>query len=241
MRHLDLFSGIGGFALAAQRVWKEEYELLSFCERDKFCRKVLRKHWPDVPIINDIHHFNGGSYDSVNLVTAGYPCQGESKLGHRRGKEDDRWLWPQAFRVIRQSGPDWFIGENVANHYRLGLDQVLTDLESEGYTARPFGVPACSVGADHERERIWIVAHNNSKRVEGCSPQSLLWESGIPWYEDGGGSPDLRDRSYMSGRNLCRRSTGISQRVDALGNSIVPQVARVIMTAIKHIEERSLM
>ena len=238
MRHVDLFTGIGGFPLAAQRVWKEEYEPVVFCEKEKFCRRVLKKHWPDVPIVNDIHHMRGEAYNAVNLVTAGYPCPGESKLGHRRGKEDHRWLWPQAFRIIRQARPDWFIGENVFNHANMGLDQVLTDLESEGYTTRAFGIPACSVGADHERERIWVLAHNNSKRVEGCSPKSIPWESELPWYEDGGGSPDLRDRSYMSGRNLCRRDSRISPRLDALGNAIVPQVAQVIMTAIKYIEER---
>lgn len=203
MRHVDLFTGIGGFALAAQRVWKEEYEPVVFCEKEKLCRRVLKKHWPDVPIVNDIHHMRGEAYHAVKLVTAGYPCQGESKLGHRKGEGDHRWLWPKAFKVIRQTRPDWFIGENVAHHVNMGLDQVLTDLESEG-----------------------------------CSQKSLPWESGIPWYEDGGGSPDLRDRSYMSGRNLCRRSPRISPRLDALGNSIVPQIAQVIMTAIKYIEER---
>ena len=120
----------------------------------------------------------------------------------------------------------------------MGLDQVLADLEREGYSTRPFGIPACSVGADHERERVWILAHDNSKRIEGCVPQSACWESGLPWYEDGGGSPDFLSRSSVHTPKLCGRSPGLSSRVDAIGNSIVPQVAQVIMTAIKYIEER---
>ena len=237
MRHMDLFTGIGGFALAAQRTWKEGYEPVVFCEQNEFCQQVLNKHWPAVPIENDIHHLKGGKYGTIDLITAGYPCQGESKLGKLRGKEDHRWLWPEVNRIIKHYRPNIFIGENTANHYRMGLDQVQDDLEAAGYTSRAFSIPASSVGACHERERIWVIAHNDSKRVEGSGKEAISWESGISWSENVGGSEDLRDRSNISQPRLCRTRHGIAERLDSLGNSIVPQVAQVIMTAIRHIME----
>ena len=166
MRHLDLFSGLGGFSLAAQRVWKDEHKIVAFCEIDKFCQKVLRKHWPDVPIIEDIHDLKGDELEAVELITGGYPCQPFSFAGKQRGTEDVRYLWPEMFRVIKQAKPNWIIIENVAGIVNLGLDTVLADLESKGYSTQTFIIPACAKNAPHRRNRIWIIA-NAEKRNDG--------------------------------------------------------------------------
>src|SRR3990167_2600980 len=185
LKHLDLFSGIGGFALGLQRTGG--LETVGFCEIDKFCQKVLRKHWPDVPIYDDIRQLfvanaesnqsnwerSGGlspksaqrsEEQKIDIITGGYPCQPFSVAGKRRGHEDERHLWPEMFRVIQTVRPRWVIAENVAGHIQLGLDTVLSQMEDEGYTCWPFVIPACAVGAPHRRDRVWVVA--NAKSTE---------------------------------------------------------------------------
>jgi len=164
MKVLDLFSGIGGFSLGLE--WAG-FETAAFCEFDQEAQKVLRKNWPEVPIFSDVRTLtkqelqDNGIYD-IRLICGGYPCQPFSLAGERRGAEDDRHLWPEMFRLVQELRPDWVIGENVAGHINMGLDEVLADLEAEGYTARPFVIPACAVDAHHRRDRVWIVAHANS-------------------------------------------------------------------------------
>jgi len=156
LRVLDLFSGIGGFSLGLERTGG--FKTVAFCEIDPFCRAVLAKHWPDVPINDDIRTWGGVECD---LISAGYPCQPESLAGKRMGKEDDRWLWPETIRLLRLRRPAWFIGENVAGHITMGLDQVLFDLEELGYACRSFVIPAIAINAKHRRDRVWIVANTN--------------------------------------------------------------------------------
>jgi len=164
MKVLDLFSGIGGFSLGLE--WAG-FETAAFCEFDQEAQKVLRKNWPEVPIFSDVRTLtkqelqDNGIYD-IRLICGGYPCQPFSLAGERRGAEDDRHLWPEMFRLVKELRPDWVIGENVAGHINMGLDEVLADLEAAGYTARPFVIPACAVDAHHRRDRVWIVAHANS-------------------------------------------------------------------------------
>ena len=147
MRVLDLFSGIGGFSLGLESAGMET---VAFCEQDKFCQKVLAHHWPDLPIHSDITELNGYEYrGAVELICGGFPCQPFSVAGKRRGKEDDRALWPEMLRVIREVAPRWVIGENVSGIIAMELDQVLFDLESEGYTCWTFVIPACAVDAHH--------------------------------------------------------------------------------------------
>jgi len=169
VRALDLFSGIGGIALAAE--WAG-IETAAFCEIEPYCRRVLSRHWPGVPIYEDVRELTrerlerDGVIDDVrtiDIVLGGYPCQPFSVAGKRRGAEDDRHLWPEMFRLVRELRPAWVLGENVAGHVHLGLDDVLADLESEGYTCRAFLIPACAVGAPHRRERVFIVAHADIK------------------------------------------------------------------------------
>jgi DNA (cytosine-5)-methyltransferase 1 len=158
LRVLDLFSGIGGFSLGLERTGG--FETAAFCEIEKFPRQVLAKHWPEIEIYDDVRTVPmlGG----IDVVCGGYPCQPFSTAGRRKGAEDDRHLWPAMFSIIQRERPSWVIGENVAGHVSMGLDQVLSDLESEGYAARPFIIPACATDAPHRRDRIWIMAYAES-------------------------------------------------------------------------------
>jgi DNA (cytosine-5)-methyltransferase 1 len=207
MNHLDLFSGIGGFSLAARNVWGKDHNVIAFVEQDKYCQKVLNKHWPDVPVFEDIKEFkyddvpdtteqrlpdrsrsqvaNTGETESelkrhggmsgrisherktVDLLTGGFPCQPFSVAGKRGGKADDRYLWPEMLRVIQEAKPTWIIGENVSGIINMGLETTVLDLEEEGYEVELLILPACGVGAWHQRYRVWIVAHSEAVRHGG--------------------------------------------------------------------------
>jgi len=163
--HIDLCSGIGGFSLGFQ--WAELSEPILFCELDEFCQKILKKHWPDVPICNDVKELANDTNAFIprprgrkRILTGGYPCQSFSQAGKRLGWEDPRAIWPFIFRIVQQERPDVCVFENVAGHISLGLDEVLHDLEGEGYTTRTFVLPAEACGASHRRDRLWIIARN---------------------------------------------------------------------------------
>lgn len=167
LTHLDLFSGIGGFALAAK--WNG-YRTVAFCDNEPYAQAVLKKHWPDVPCHQDIREVRGELYAGVTLLTGGFPCQPFSVAGKQRGKTDDRYLWPEMLRVIREARPAWIIGENVAGIVNMALDQVHTDLEAEGYEVETIIIPACGVDAPHKRDRVWIIAkHLAHSGIEGQS------------------------------------------------------------------------
>ena len=163
MSHIDLCAGIGGFSLGFS--WSGLSEPVLFCEIDPWCRKVLAKHWPDVPIAEDVKELANDPARLVpdcDIVTAGYPCQPFSVAGKQRGTEDDRHLWPFISQIIAHKRPAFCVLENVYGHVALGLDEVLADLEAQDYAARAFIVPACGVDAPHRRDRLWIIAHTNS-------------------------------------------------------------------------------
>ena len=173
--HLDLFSGIGGFALAAK--WNG-FRTVGFCDNEPYAQAVLRKHWPDVPIHDDIRKVRGDLYAGVALLTGGFPCQPFSVAGKQRGKTDDRYLWPEMLRVIREAGPTWIVGENVAGIVNMALDQVHADLEAEGYEVESVIIPACAVDAPHRRDRVWIIARDMADSIslsEGSAHGSKEW------------------------------------------------------------------
>lgn len=141
-------------------------------ESDRFCRSVLERHWPGVPVHPDVRGLDGSLYRGVNLVTGGFPCQPFSTAGKRRGKEDDRFLWPEMLRIVAQARPAFAVGENVAGIVSLALDDVLASLESIGYAARAFLVPACGVGALHKRDRVFVVAADPARLAALVGPRA---------------------------------------------------------------------
>ena len=176
LKHLDLFSGIGGFSLGLEATGG--FETVAFCDIEEFPRKVLQKHWPGVKQYEDIKELNYEKLKTdgllpIDIITGGYPCQPFSVAGRKKGEKDPRHLWPEYFRLIKELRPTWVIGENVSGHIKLGLDTVLENLESEGYSVRTFSISAASIGANHQRERIWIVANTNSSGNKGKKSRSI--------------------------------------------------------------------
>ena len=166
---LDLFSGIGGFSLGLERAG---FETVAFCEIDKYCRLVLQKHWKDIKIYNDVREITRQQYEQDGLelpeiITGGFPCQPFSVAGRQKGSRDNRYLWPEMFRIIKEFKPRWIIAENVRGIINIQdgvvFEGVHADLESQGYETQTFNIPAAGVGAPHRRERVWIVA--NSRRT----------------------------------------------------------------------------
>ena len=170
LKHLDLFSGIGGFSLGLEATGY--FDTVAFCDYDPYCQKVLRKHWPWVTIYDDVKELNSerlqaNGHNKIDIITGGYPCQPFSIAGRQKGEQDPRHVWPEMFRLVKELRPTWVIGENVSGHIKLGLDTVLENLESEGYSARAFSISASSIGAVHQRERVWILAHSRCTQHEG--------------------------------------------------------------------------
>lgn len=172
MKFISLFSGIGGFDLGLE--WAG-MECIGQVENDPYCQAVLAYHWPHVKRIGDIRDVKVGDFDTAGLVCGGFPCQPFSCAGKRKGKEDDRYLWPEMLRVIKEYRPAWVLGENVAGIISMELDKVLFDLEGEGYQTRAFIIPACAVDAPHRRDRVWIIAHAANTGVEGVRE----WENAV--------------------------------------------------------------
>ena len=260
-RHLDLFSGIGGFAIAAQACG---FETVAFSEIEPYATAILKRHWPDVPNLGDIRNVRGVRAD---LVTGGFPCQPFSLAGKQRGAEDHRHLWPEMLRVIEDARPTWVVGENVPGIIGMELDGVLSDLESLGYAAWPLGIPACAVDARHRRQRIWIVAYSEScgrgqgSALTGGSREGTgearersglanggshvadaaseqaggLQQRPIPADACNGRHGPAEAATWATEPAVGRVANGIparAHRLRGLGNAIVPQVAQRILSGI---------
>jgi len=248
MKHLDLFSGIGGFALAA--AWTGQIETVGFCEIEESCIDVLNKHWPKVKKHRDIKELDGDLYAGIDIITGGYPCQPFSVAGSQKAQEDDRHLWPYMRRVIAQAKPTWAICENVYGHIKLGLDSVLYDLETLGYSCQSFVIPALSTGANHNRERVFIVAYatGNGLNESTASPSNGKADEHCTKRQDescndegcGGVRPELEWRGKTPGRwgvkpPTLRVDDGLPNRMDRnkmLGNAIDPQIAYELFKAV---------
>jgi DNA (cytosine-5)-methyltransferase 1 len=176
MTHLGLFEGIGGFSLAAR--WAG-WETMAWCEWNEFGQKVLRHHFPDAVGHGDITKTDFKIYaNKIDILTGGFPCQPYSTAGKRLGKDDERHLWPEMLRAIREIQPRWVVGENVRGllswNGGMVFDEVQADLEDCGYEVLPFILPACAKDAPHRRDRVWFVAYRNecSKRSSGTSGEA---------------------------------------------------------------------
>ena len=205
MRVGSLFSGIGGFDLGLERAG---HEIVWQVEWDAYCRKVLAKHWPDVPCYEDIHDCGAHNLEEVDVCIGGFPCQPVSVAGKQRGQDDERWLWPEFARILGELRPRFVIVENVPGLLVRGLGDVLGDLAELGYDAEWGCVSAASVGAPHLRKRIFIVAHTNgneqwsrqrSQQSSGDTPGECISDCGDVAHTDsndrrGGGSSKPQKR-----------------------------------------------
>ena len=176
MTHLSLFSGIGGLDLAAEMAG---FRTVGQCEWADYPHAVLERHWPDVPKWRDIRTLTGESFHertglrTVDIISGGFPCQPFSLAGKRRGKGDDRYLWPEMLRVITELRPRWVLGENVAGIINLALDTVLSDLEAIGYSGGAVVVPAAAIDAPHRRDRCAILAHADGGSTDVADAQRV--------------------------------------------------------------------
>ena len=229
LKHIDLFSGIGGFSLAFDSTQK--IETVAFCEIEEYPQKVLKKNFPGVPIYNDITElvknestrpiWGQGKWQDLecDILTGGYPCQPFSQAGKRKGEEDDRHLWPFMLEIIKQKRPKFIVAENVAGHITLGLDNVLFDLESEGYSARAVVLPASSVNAHHRRDRVWVIAqdeleYTDSLRCEQHNEAEKETQGRGTETSIESGSTDVADTSYEGLRTRKRGSIPESLQED---------------------------
>lgn len=276
MRHGSLFSGIGGFDLAAEWIgWENVFH----CEIDSKAQKVLKKRFPETRLIKDVRDIYrfADEYEDlygdrevmwcarhnkdfsdcecigcsewddeigiIDIITAGFPCQPFSNSGKLKGTNDERNMWPETIRIIQCIKPKWFVGENVPGIVSWDNGKFFSELQNqikkEGYEVWSIVIPASAVGAEHERERIWIIANDKSQRIQRVwakreqQPRSLgtallpLRNSNGEWQVE----PDIR-----------RTNDGVPRKMDRLkliGNAIVPQVAYEIFKAIEQVNQNS--
>ena len=264
---LDLFSGIGGFSLGLESTGK--FKTIGFCEKDKFCQKVLQKHWPDTPIYEDIKKLDGTKI-KADVITGGFPCQSISIAGKQKGKNDDRFLFPEMLRVIKETQARWIIGENVQNLLNISNGEILqgihNDLEAIGYEVQTFSISASSQGAWHKRQRIWIIANTNTRlsfrENKEIQTRGITFNNGSTNVAN---SNNIRTQVQTKGKHTSFKMFGSqskkswwktfsefyripdglqygldkdrTNRIKALGNAIVPQIATEIGKAIIKAEE----
>jgi len=256
MKHGSLFSGIGGFDLAAE--WMG-WENVFHCEIDEFPRKILNYYWPNSISYHDIKTTDFSVHrGKIDILTGGFPCQPYSAKGKRLGKEDDRHLWPYMLEAIRSIQPRWVVGENVRGlvNWSDGLvfEEVQVDLEAEGYEVQAFILPAGSVGAPHKRDRVWFVAnasHASSKRLE------WKWEQRISKEKRKRRKERFSELGYIKQRwekfpnqsQVCSRNDEFSPKLDGItfskwrissikgyGNAVVPALVYEIFKSIEEYE-----
>lgn len=256
VKHISLFSGIGGFELAAKRVWGKDYEPVMFCEMDEFCQKVLEKHWPDVPIVPDVRMVGLGSkytIAEVDLLTAGWPCQdnsnanqSETRLAGLAGERTG--LWNELIRCIRIFRPKRGVLENVSNVLSVNNGEdwraCLRDLARIGYDAEWCCYTASMFGAPHHRERVFVVIYPNGNRLQEVeSIHAHVQKAKVIKRQrrNIAGATCMVGNWWLSKSPLAGVDYGLRGELDeikALGNAIVPQVAEQIFRAIKERDER---
>jgi DNA (cytosine-5)-methyltransferase 1 len=233
MKHGSLFSGIGGFDLASE--WMG-WENVFHCEWNEFGKKVLKYYWPNSESFDDITKTDFKKYENkIDILTGGFPCQPYSMAGKRLGKDDDRHLWPEMLRAIREIKPRWIVGENVLGIVNwdggLVFDEVQADLESEGYEVQPYILPAVSVGAPHRRDRVWFVAYSNGSKQANNGRANNKEKREIRGNEKSDvlgklfGNGDITNskkyresnwRNFPTISPVCSGNDGISQRLDGV-------------------------
>lgn len=224
--HLSLFSGIGGFDLAAEWMgWNN----IAAIEKDNFCQKVLKKNFPNIKIYDDVRTFPATNYTGrVDILTGGFPCQPFSAAGKRKGTSDDRHLWPEMLRVISIIKPTWVIAENVRGilsiESGLVFEQVCLDLEAIGYEVQPVIIPACSLDAPHKRERVWFIAYSNANKLNreesrSCGKENQQTPCYRPEYNatgEFGGADQLLSEDGEPDRHKGNDTNAVNKRLERL-------------------------
>jgi len=251
LKHIGLFEGIGGFSLAAR--WMG-WETIAWCEWNEFCQKILSYHFHKAKKHGDITKTDFTIYrGQCDILTGGFPCQPYSSTGKRKGNKDDRHLWPEMLRAVREIQPNWVVGENVPGILSWSKGMVVkdiqTDLENEGFTLLPpIIIPACAVNADHRRDRVWFVAYSNSERLQReqqrfVQHDTKKMEKSIETLA--AYAPGKELVNFLPEPKTIGRNDGIPTELDGItfskwreestkgyGNAIVPQVAFQIFKAI---------
>lgn len=240
--HVDLFSGIGGFALAAS--WAG-VETIAFAEIEPYAGRVLERHFPGVRNYGDVRSV---PELSAWLLTGGVPCQPASVAGKRKGAEDDRWFWPEALAVAERGNYEWVLFEQPGGiltlNDGLAFEEICIGLEGLGYSVQPFDIPACAVGALHRRQRLWILAHSDRYGMERRWHGKAPTENGSR--RQGSQAHLFNQRQFAAGlesgseSELIRADARLSNwahRLRCVGNSICPQVAHQIINRMIEAEE----
>ena len=243
MNHLDLFSGIGGFALAAKRTWKDNLNIVGFCEIEPYAQKVLNKNFPGVPVYTDIKELDGNKFKNIDLITGGFPCQDISIAGYGGGIAGKRsGLWSEMFRIISEIRPRFALIENVSAITFRGGTRVISDLAEIGYDTEWQTISAAYVGALHRRNRMWFVSYPSDSRSEyskhGKGKENIEQSEMVRERKGSVFSNKGDFREEICSTEFVRKSNGIPHRMDrikGLGNAIVPQVAEIIMERMKNL------
>lgn len=219
------------------------------CEINPFCQKVLRKHWPNIPIFSDVRELSKEvitNEPAIDIIYGGFPCQPFSVAGNKKGKDDTRYLWPEFSRLISDFKPRWILAENVPGILRIAADDVCSDLERQGYNVGIFDYEAASVGAKHRRERIFFVAHSGRSLLQRSFKQTTLPSKVAKGTSHKPERPGWRQSQSGMGRELDGFSCGLdgnisptahgiphrTDRLKALGNAVVPQQVYPLFRAI---------
>ncbi len=244
----DLFSGVGGFSLGLE--WTKGFKTVLFCENDKSCHKVLKKHWPDIPIYDDIkkvtiEKIKKDKIPKIDIITGGFPCQDISQAGKKKGIMASRsGLWSEMCRLISEIRPGYAIVENVQALLYRGLESVLGDLAEIGYDAEWHCIPASAIGASHERDRIWIITYSNSTNSFMYNETSFRKEEKFQKKTEQLQSRNKirNNNKWVSKTNMGRVVYGIPTKLDKdrvrqLGNAVVPQIPYLIGMSILEYEK----
>ncbi len=242
MRHGSLFSGIGGFDLASSWMgWKNVWQV----EKDKYCRKVLEKNFPESERFEDVREAGKHNLRKVDIITGGFPCQPFSVSGKRNGAEDDRYLWPEMYRIIREMHPRWVLAENVPGILSIEngmvFETVVSDLESEGYEVQPIILSSAGIGANHVRERVWFLARANNTNGFTSPIRKFDRTPGEETktkktFETRRIFSDIDWRKWEIEPCFFGKNDGVSRRMDrikALGNAVDPRLVFRIYSAIE--------